>query len=366
MRLAVVAMLSLGCGSVEATATRASPITASSPSTDQRVVALLGGDGALICSGVIVAPHVVLTAAHCGSRATLRALKVRGSAVADAIVHPGYDAATQRNDLAALVVEAALSPTAPLGPAPTVGAELRIVGFGATAADGGTVGELREGRARLASLTDVELVAAPDPSLTCAGDSGGAAFAGDALVGVTSRGDAACAERSVFTRVDAARAFIDGVLAANANGAAKAGERCHWDEHCAVGACVAARDEPTIRYCSPPCPCVAPLVCNAGRCEHAPPTPGALGSSCTSECVASECRAVNGSAPICTRRCLPDVGCGEGLACVNETGAAFYCVRASPPKPEEDSGCSVGRSANHEWLALLALTLLSRRGARRG
>jgi hypothetical protein len=366
--------LGVGCGTSERSISAVeSTITESSASADERVVALLLADGALLCSGVIVAPHVVLTAAHCGSAATLRTVSLRGTTVRAVVVHPAYDASSQNNDLAALIVESALSPSATLGALGAVGSELSIVGFGATASDGGTAGARREGRAKVASVSATEFVVSPGPSLTCAGDSGGAAFAdGGALVGITSRGDAACVERSVFTRIDAARAFIDAVIAANADGAAKSGDRCHSDAHCAVGRCIAARDEPAIHYCSPPCgTCPAPLVCNAGNCEHPQPTPGALGSPCKDDCVAGECRAVLGRGPICTRRCLPDVGCGAGLACENETGATYWCVPARAPTKEADDGaCAIGHAASSRcslaMIALAALTMLLRRGARRG
>ena len=369
LRLLAVALVATGCGipQNEPTGRATSAVTnATSDGDDPGVVAIVGSSGTAECSGTLIAPHLVLTAGHCtGERVIAGAAAVFGSSTTSpaasipivlAIPHPQFDPASLANDVAILVLGSA-GPAAPvaLGTAPpTVGSEVRVVGFGYADSDGGGLGQKRQGTSLVSSIDSTTFDLAPDPSQPCEGDSGGPALAStagvDYVVGVTSHGDGACVAMATDSRVDAyVASFITPTMTAYADGTALPGQPCLFPERCEGGApaCVVAPDDPNVSYCTTDCAvnadCPTGMICasigaSGSQCRYPTPTPGAPGASCSTDadCVDTECTETG----VCAVRCVPGEACAGSFSCTNTGGIDFFCLATAPPTAT--GGCSLG------------------------
>jgi hypothetical protein len=380
---AIAAALCPACdgdpGPTESTASTSEAITNGTLATGDLGVAALMEGGALLCTATLVAPRVLLTAAHCLAGGAMPTAFFGAAPQGDAgasiaviatRVHPAFDSSTLANDVAM----ALLAQDAPVGATPwplpatpldssSVGLSLRLVGFGLTVAGDTSPPQKRVGTATLSSLAATQLVLTPSPSQPCDGDSGGPAFATiggvEVVVGVTSSGDAQCTQGGHDTRVDAYTSFISTWLRATAEGAAGAGDRCWYAANCAASAdeCVAALDDPALSFCSPPCgqggSCPAGLACLAGTdgrslCRHAPPSPGATGATCSaaSDCEGANCVApASGGGTVCAPTCFPDLQgfCSSGTVCqvaAGDAGASACFVPAPKGAQKGSAGCS--------------------------
>jgi len=171
------------------------------------------------CSGAVISPHVVVTAAHCIPREVDGFVVVAGwdlgapsvsVPVHVAIAHPGYDG--HDNDLGLIAMQDPL-PVPPLAlatRAPVAGDEVTIVGFGRD--DAGNAGAKRAGTATIASVAATTLDLAAAPASTCDGDSGGPTLdAAGQIVGIHALSN--CIDIAVETRPDGYFDFVEPFIA---------------------------------------------------------------------------------------------------------------------------------------------------------
>ena len=217
-RIALVTALT-----VLAAATTALAVTGSTPDGDAHpYVGALVVDGAVQCSGVLIAPAVFATAGHCGADGTRVAVSFDSELGEGWNLHEGTlrVASPRKADLAVVVLDA----PAAVAPAslPEAGAVDELAkhslvtsvgyGYSSRAADGSFVydGLRRYAESPVKKSSRLYLTISTREAGPCMGDSGGPQLAGDTVLSVTSSGSKDCSGKAEAYRLDSpqARSFL--------------------------------------------------------------------------------------------------------------------------------------------------------------
>ncbi len=367
------------------------------------------GQALFACSGSLVSPRVVMTAAHCASgvsgdmRYDVHFADAFAPSSGDfsgeldgsprrAIMkwfHPDYREETSHlgNDIALLLLdEPAPASVVPLEPSRTRmharqhEQPLRFVGFGHSISGQTSNGVKLEGFSELLRVEDqVFVVDASVGMSTCQGDSGGPVLmtidGREVVVGITSFGwDASCiTATNGYTRVD----VHDGVIADFiATHDPRPAPDCGADGGCGRGCaepdpdCPCAGDGFCTAGCADPdldpdCPlnCTGDELCQRGACPAPDPDCGdkPAGAACSSmnECLSSLCVGAAGDR-VCADACDEASPCASGFTC--SSGACLV---------DEGGGCGCGvggtdRSTLGVWLLAAFVISIARRRRRVG
>ena len=231
--------LALGMAAAGGAASPASAVIGGSPASiaDNPWEVMLVIDGGTLCSGSLVSPSVVVTAAHCFTSmrdvsrieafAGITAMSERSAdtrlRLASVTVHPDFDPSTFVNDIAVLTLATPITPSSTVGVIalpygldaatwPAAGTPARIAGWGITSPTGGKAADSLQsatvqllanpgapcGQYGTAQPANILCAGVPSGGIdTCQGDSGSGLVVDvngrPVLAGVTSTG-AECAQ----------------------------------------------------------------------------------------------------------------------------------------------------------------------------
>ncbi len=311
----LAALLCAACTGAPPSASLSQPIIMGSVDDgDPAVVAVFaqvpGSQSASLCSGEVISPHVVLTAAHCVAPSSVgegaQFLIFTGTSftfgltpptdntfpTTGAVASPMWNSGATSDDEDPWDV-GIVHLASPIGIPPLpynhfalsnklIEKPVRIVGFGLTdPADGTTAGTRHNASTLLNFIRPLGIELWDHAHGTCEGDSGGPAFmmldGKERITGITAFGYAGCRTDLVATdtRVDAVASFIDGYVNMYDPPAVQPGGACTADSDCGTLPCLDG-------VCTPPCdPSTAPACPTGLTCTTVDDSPRcAKGGGC--------------------------------------------------------------------------------------
>jgi hypothetical protein len=319
------------------------------PDEDEAVIALTSS-GFPICSGTLIAPSVVLTAAHCidmggdntvhfGNDVNSGGRKIQ---VVTTRTHPGWTTALGQNDIGVILLQFAQDPELPvrLNTSPAsghVGDPYRVVGFGVHDRESMMAdGRKRQGTSTITGLGSGDTLLTGDDNIAvCFGDSGGPGFLSidgvEYVAGVHSfTSGSECFPPMGDTRVDVHVAeFLQPYIDEN-------DPACTENGRCARIGCSA---DPDCAPCGPEGTCTMDCALPDPDC----PTQ-AIGELCQAD---TQC--MNGGLCVwwqgdpktrfCTEPCTSSGDCPAGMSCQSRPQVGNVCYYDEDPAGVLGDGC---------------------------